>query len=208
MRFRILNTWLLVTAVIASLSLPSCKKDQPVEPVLPPTEDYGEPKDTTLYKPSPDRHSYCKDGEQLDIKTVEEFQKLLRSCEWWAVAAYENVARREPPASLDPLVIVENEPYKQKLQFNKDSIITVKLYDLDSLGREKLRYSYDLKYSVMLSPEGKFAARVLIPSKHPNGTPKFEPRYYYFCDESKLVSDNTYMAPEFQFIYYTVFLRD
>ncbi|TAF34192.1 MAG: hypothetical protein EAZ67_04125 [Cytophagales bacterium] len=198
----------MVTAVITSLSLVSCKKDQPVEPAVLPTEDYSDPKDTTLYKPSPDRHSYCKDGEQLDIKTEKEFQKLLRSCEWWAVASYENVARREPPASLDPLVILEDKPYKEKLLFNRDSIITVKLYDLDSLGKGTLRSSYELKYNIMLSPQGKFAARVLIPSKHPNGTPKVEPLFFYFCDESKLVADNTYMAPEFQFIYYTVFLRD
>ncbi|TAF31854.1 MAG: hypothetical protein EAZ57_10790 [Cytophagales bacterium] len=147
----------------------------------------------------------CKDGEQLDVKTPEELMPMLKSSKWRAVAQYNNVTAIHPPGG-DPLVILESRSYRVKRSFEKDSVMTIFTYDLDSLGKEKLRSTEYRRYDLALTPNGKLAVRVKIDTIHPNGTPKIEYIYYYLCSRDKLVTDFTYLTAPTRF--YNIDHRD
>ncbi|TAF60604.1 MAG: hypothetical protein EAZ57_07015 [Cytophagales bacterium] len=114
--------------------------------------------------PVPEAYQYCKDGEQLDVKTPEELMAILKSSKWRGVARYENPAARNL-ASGSHLVITEGKEYKTILSFEKDSMLTTLSYSIDSSGKEKLQYSSDTKYIIALSPQGRLSACRVVESK-------------------------------------------
>ncbi|TAF33243.1 MAG: hypothetical protein EAZ67_07085, partial [Cytophagales bacterium] len=151
-----------------------------------------------------DRYKYCKDGEQLDFKTKEELRAMLKSGLWRFVAKHLDRGYLGP--GLDSLRIIDGTSYRSKLSFANDSVMSRFVYNVDSLGNETLKRTETLKYDLALSPQGKLAVRAVYNTTHPNGTPKVEYYYFYFCNADKLVMDQTYFS--IVITLYNVYVRD
>ncbi|TAF33966.1 MAG: hypothetical protein EAZ57_04515 [Cytophagales bacterium] len=205
MVLKILKMGLLLASTATALSLVGCK-DNAEGSVLTPLEDYSVPKDTVL-PPIPDKYVHCKDGEQLDVKTEKDLRAMLKSSLWRTVALYEDVTMR-PTGTGNPLVILEGKSYMVKYSFTNDSTFSILNYNTDSQGVTKLTFTETIKYDIALSPQGKLAARMTVNTRHPDGTPRIAYRYYYFCNPSKLVRDNTYLPQELKQTLYSICTRD
>ncbi|TAF31452.1 MAG: hypothetical protein EAZ57_11630 [Cytophagales bacterium] len=149
----------------------------------------------------------CEDGAQMPIKTTDEFMALIKNSQWRLVAKLEDVARRPAPGG-DSLVIWTNKPTEYKLNFVSDSLVTVLTYNMDAMGKTTLASSEQKHYYIALTFKGHIAARYPIQTTHPNGTPKTEYVYFYFCDKDKLVQNFTFLQKLPQNILHNIYRRD
>ncbi|TAF31450.1 MAG: hypothetical protein EAZ57_11640 [Cytophagales bacterium] len=142
--------------------------------------------DLIVDEPLTDIYSHCKDGEQLDVQTIEEFRTLLRRSKWRLAAQFYDITMTEDPTG-NPLKIWDGGPRAIKLSFDNDSIANVVFFKVDSVGNEIFEHTNTIKYEYIRTPMGKVAIRTIV--KVPSKT-YYD--YLYFCNQNKLVCDHTY----------------